>query len=35
MARAAGGLIFTPLFFALTAIYSGCGLRKKVSWVWG
>ena len=33
--HAAGGLIFTPLFFALAAISSGCGLRKKVSWSLG
>ena len=34
-ARAAGGLIFTPLFFALNVICSVCGLREKVAWLAG
>ena len=35
MARAVGGLIFAPLYFALIVISSACGLREKVTWFVG
>jgi hypothetical protein len=35
VARAAGSLIFAPLYFALAAGWLVCGPRKKVAWLQG